>query len=658
MPARPVIPASAELLAAWRADPYSGDAGRMAQLLAAPQAGLDACLQTQHAPAILDLHFGAGLAFLASWRRFDQLRAQGGAQRLPQRLHYVAIQPHPCRAEQLPALHAGWPELAAYADRLRAAWPPLLPGTHRLLLDEGRVTLTLVFGPLDEELARLEAPCDLFYLHARQQEFDAAASDWNPHACKRLARLAWTGAHALVFDGEASAATMAAMRQVGFSGAPLQGTLALHYAPAWKRPPAHVAAADTPLRRQPEHARHALVIGAGLAGCAIAERLAARGWRIDLADAGDGPATQASGNHGGLFMPALARDDSPLARLTRAAFLFAERHWERLGGIGTEADAAIAGERCGILQFGRDAKQALSFEQGAQDWNYPPEYARWMDAEQARALLGMPVMGGGYFFPQAGWLNPPSVCRRLLAAARQGGALATHFGKQVASLRRAGDDWQAFDQAGKIIAQAPVVILAAGAQARTLAQSASLPLNAVRGQVTHLPAAGFPELPVALCGDGYLTRPYAGSVCMGASYDRDGDTALRAGSHADNLQRLRNMLPGIDQRYAMPDAQAANLPGRVGFRCIAPDRLPLVGALPDVDAAAAPTRLEAVPRHAGLYGLLGYASRGLIWAPVMAELLAAMLEREPLPLPRDLLAALDPARFVLKGGAEAVAGDD
>ncbi|MFJ3048416.1 FAD-dependent 5-carboxymethylaminomethyl-2-thiouridine(34) oxidoreductase MnmC [Herbaspirillum chlorophenolicum] len=653
MPARPVIPASANLLAAWRADPHSGDAGQMAQLLATPQAGLDACLQEQHTPAILDLHFGAGLAFLASWQRFDQLRVQGGAQRL----HYVAIQPHPCTVEQLLALHAGWEGLAPYAAQLRAAWPLLLPGTHRLLLDEGRVTLTLVFGPLDEELARLEAPCDLFYLHGRQQDFDAAAPDWNPHACKRLARLAWTGARALVFDG---AATADAMRQVGFTGEPLPGVLTLHYAPAWARPPSHVAAADTPLRRQSSHARHALVIGAGLAGCAIGERLAARGWRIDLVEAGDGPATQASGNHGGLFMPALARDDSPLARLTRAAFLFAARHWERLGGVGTAADAAIAGECCGILQFGRDARQALSFEQGARDWNYPPGYARWMDAEQARALLGMPVMGGGYFFPQAGWLNPPSVCRRLLAVAQQGGALATYFGRQVAALRRDGEHWQALDQAGQIIVQAPVVILAAGAQARALAQSASLPLNAVRGQVTHLPAQGFPEVPVALCGDGYLTRPYAGQVCMGASYDRDDGAGLRISSHAENLQRLRNMLPGTGERYAMPDAETVELQGRVGFRCIAPDRLPLVGALPDMDAAVAlaPTRLDAVPRHTGLYGLLGYASRGLIWAPVMAELLAAMLEREPLPLPRDLLAALDPARFVGKADVETAAADD
>jgi tRNA 5-methylaminomethyl-2-thiouridine biosynthesis bifunctional protein len=55
-----------------------------------------------------------------------------------------------------------------------------------------------------------------------------------------------------------------------------------------------------------------------------------------------------------------------------------------------------------------------------------------------------------------------------------------------------------------------------------------------------------------------------------------------------------------------------------------------------------------VPRYPGLYGLLGYASRGLTWAPLAAELLAASLEGEPLPLESSLVDALDPARFVLR----------
>ncbi len=610
MPARPLQLASPELLAAWRAD-----AAHHQHVLALPPD----CLREQHAATVLDLHFGLGQNFFATWRAFAAQRGQGGAQRL----HYVAILPHP------PAPHELIEDLS-YAQALRAAWPLPLPGTHRLLLDEGRVTLTLVWGAVEEELARLEAPVDLFYLHADAPRFDAAAPAWQASACKRLARLAWTGAQAVVLGGAGCDEVQAALRQVGFAGQPRDGALHLRYAPGWARPPSHVATRETPLLRCPQAARHALVIGAGLAGSAVTERLSERGWRIELIDAGPAPATRASGNHGGLFMPALARDDSPLARLTRAAFLFAAQRWQALGGVGTEEGAAILGECCGILQFGRDAKQAQSFEQGARQWNYPARYARWMSAQDTAAALGMATMGGGYFFPEAGWLNPPSVCRRMLAVAMERNLVHSHFGRTVAQLRRQGEQWQALDSAGQVIAQAPVVILAAGAQASALPPAAALPLNAVRGQVTHLPAEGFPRLPFALCGDGYLTRAHGGLVCMGATYDRFQDPALRADSHAENLGRLQHMLPQIAAHTRLPDAAEADLQGRVGQRCIAPDRLPLVGALPGDE---------------GLYGLLGYASRGLIWAPLMAELLAAMLEREPLPLPRDLVAALDPARF-------------
>jgi tRNA 5-methylaminomethyl-2-thiouridine biosynthesis bifunctional protein len=92
----------------------------------------------------------------------------------------------------------------------------------------------------------------------------------------------------------------------------------------------------------------------------------------------------------------------------------------------------------------------------------------------------------------------------------------------------------------------------------------------------------------------------------------------------------------------------APLAGRVGFRAVAPDRLPMVGAVPEPHFALGAERLRDLPRQPGLHALLGYASRGLTWAPLAAELLAARLESEPLPLPADLMAALDPARFLLR----------
>jgi tRNA 5-methylaminomethyl-2-thiouridine biosynthesis bifunctional protein len=187
-----------------------------------------------------------------------------------------------------------------------------------------------------------------------------------------------------------------------------------------------------------------------------------------------------------------------------------------------------------------------------------------------------------------------------------------------------------------------VAACASGAGARRMALTADLPLQALRGQVTHLAPADAPQLPLVLCREAYLTPSAQGITCAGATYDLDDDPALRSSSQEENVMRLRAL---VSDPHA---AEGAPLAGRVGFRCVAPDRLPLVGRLPDFAAAGATERLRDVPRHPGLYGLLGYASRGLIWAPLAAELLAAQLEGEPLPLEMTLVDALDPARFVLR----------
>jgi tRNA 5-methylaminomethyl-2-thiouridine biosynthesis bifunctional protein len=72
----------------------------------------------------------------------------------------------------------------------------------------------------------------------------------------------------------------------------------------------------------------------------------------------------------------------------------------------------------------------------------------------------------------------------------------------------------------------------------------------------------------------------------------------------------------------------SSLKSRVAFRTVASDRLPLAGKIRE-----------------NVYGLLALGSRGLIWSSLGAELIAAELEGEPLPLEADLVDALHPARF-------------
>ncbi len=570
---------------------------------------------------ILETGFGLGLNFLATWQAW-RADAQRGEQ-----LHYVAIEKHPFSAAGLAQLHALWPELGPWSQALRAAWPPLVSGFHRLLLDEGRVVLTLVFGDIADCLPQIDAAANAFYLDGFAPSKNPDM--WAPEVLARLKRLAAPEATLATYT--VTGAVRRALTQAGFVCAKQPGfgrkreMLAAQFAPRWQ-----------PASRHAPSERRAIVIGAGVAGSAACERLAARGWQVILIERHDRPAQEASGNRAGIVMPLLSRDDNLVSRLARAAYLFAVQDWRRLGGIGQ----AFAGEACGVLQLARDAQQAQTQRDMIVDFNYPPEFVRWLDAQAVAGLTGNAASHGGWLFERGGWLAPASLCDALLSAC--GERLQRRFARGATTLERSGGDWCVRDAAGDAIAQAPVVIVANGTNATLLPQTQALPLSAIRGQVTHVPADALPALPVVLCGDGYLTRPAQGICSVGASYDFDGDPSLRQASHAENLQRLAQVLPQV----VLPaDAQ---LDGRVGFRCVSPDRLPLVGALPDADAPIAGSRLRDVPRLPGLHALLAYGSRGLIWAPFAAELLAATLEGEPLPIERELADALDPARFALK----------
>lgn len=282
----------------------------------------------------------------------------------------------------------------------------------------------------------------------------------------------------------------------------------------------------------------------------------------------------------------------------------------------------------------------------------PADYLRFVGQEEAGQLAGWPVAAGGWWFPGGGWIQPPTLCAANLAAG--GEAIRTRFGQRLARLERGDGEWVAFDAAGAEIARAPVAILANGVGIRALPQAATLPVRPARGQVSHLPAEPASAPRVVVCRLGYVSPEVDGLRCAGATFVADDEaTELREAEHRENLDKLDFILPG----FAAP-FDPAGLAGRVGFRPASPDRLPMIGAVPAVAQAGRDTPLVDIPRQPGLYAVSGFGARGLVWASLAGELLASRLSGEPLPLERDLVDAMDPARYLLKPPRPGAGGEE
>ncbi|HWA37252.1 MAG TPA: tRNA (5-methylaminomethyl-2-thiouridine)(34)-methyltransferase MnmD [Burkholderiales bacterium] len=526
---------------------------------------------------IFETGFGLGLNFLATlqaWRRNPG-----------RKLHYVAVEKHPFSLQDLRTLHARYPEVEEEAAQLHSAWPMLVPGGHRAEL-EPDVVLTLFFADI-KVVRDLRLSADALYL-------DGFAPDRNPDmwshpTLRAVSRLAAPGA--TVATWSVAAGVRSALEETGF---------AVEKRPGFGAKREMLVATYRGRRNEvavERRERKATVVGAGIAGASVCERLCARGWEVTLVERHAAPAQEASGNLAGAFHPVVTPDDSVFARVTRAGYLAALRTFASLRDLRWDP--------CGVLQLARNGREEESQRASIAALGLPPDYAQLVSADEASRHAGVALPAGGVWFPGAGWVQPRSLVDALLAACGPG--LIRRFSSQM-STRPEG-----------------ITILATAA-----AEIPHARLRRVRGQLSYLPSGAVEPPHVVVLRGGMILPPVEGICVTGASFDlEDEDPSPRVSSHEGNLERLARILP-------VPPLDPASLDGRVAFRAVARDRLPLAG---HVDEST--------------WALLALGSRGLTWASLGAELIASMLEAEPLPVEGKLADALAPLRFMKRAGSPA-----
>jgi len=569
---------------------------------------------------IVETGFGTGLNFLCAWQLWNEAAPAHAT------LHFVSVEKYPLQHEELTTALNLWPELAPFTSQLLEQYRLLAPGWHKLVFENGRVTLTLLVGDARDMLPQLRAHADAWFLDgfapAKNPEM------WQQDLFEAMAKLSH------------SETTFATFTSAGDVRRGLQtADFEVHKVPGFGSKREMLAgrySADRQLRYASN--KKAIVIGGGIAGTSSAHALAIRGWQVTLIERQAALAQEASGNPVAILYARLTGQDIALGRLAQHGFLHTIRLLQRLK-LQSDEHAA-----CGLLQLAFDARE-LARCQAVAARALPEELVRFVDTDEASHIAGIELPHAGLFMPSAGWVNPAALCR----------ALADHPNIRIMTLnaalqlKRHGDAWQAWGGDG-VLEEAPVIILAGANDTSAFAQSAHLPLQPVRGQITCLPATEQTALlNTMVCTDGYVSPPVKGLHCLGATFS-DNDTALdiRASDNEANLSMLGELSPEFHKQLKTQPTQ-----GRAALRAVTPDYLPMAGPLLDTDAInAKPPRHNSDPAALswldGLYVNTGHGSKGLITAPLCAEMLACAINGEPAPVDANLLAALDPNRFLLR----------
>ncbi len=522
-----------------------------------------------------ELGFGSGLNFLALWQLWEQVAPDGVT------LHFISVEKHPLRAQDMSRIHAHFPEIAKHAEALRVALPLPVPGFHRLTLAGGRIQLTLLYGDAVDMLHEQEMAVDAWFLDGFAPRLNAGM--WSAELAKQLRRLSAPGATLATFS--TSTNVMDALADAGF---------ALEKKPGFGRKK-HMLTGSLPgaQRAQPSSPQAVTVIGAGLAGAATARAFAERDCEVTVLEAGE-VASGASHNPSAIFYPAVTTDWIAQTQLYYSGFAHSLQQLRHYPDVKQR--------RCGMLLLPNPTHPPDRQQRAMEGMQPEAEIFHSVTRTEASDIAGVGMPSGGLYFPQGGWVDLHSLTETLLNHP----AITVRENTPVTALPQDAD----------------LTVLCNGLGAMQLLPELQGIIKPVRGQISCIPPHGEIEnLKTVLSYGGYVTPAIEGVHHIGATFARgDEDTALRNENDAYNVEKLNtyldwNITPQIKQSWA-------------AVRVVSKDRFPLVGMYKE-----------------GLAMSLGHGSRGLLTCLLAAEHIASQAFNEPASLPKSLAAKIDPKRF-------------
>lgn len=391
-----------------------------------------------------------------------------------------------------------------------------------------------------------------------------------------------------------------------------------HFSPGFEPPQSNLTKRDT-----------ALIIGAGVSGCGVAIALAKRGFRCKLFDKHDHIANATSAVPVAINQPYISRND----HLSRRYFL---RAFDRSLEEFSQLPRSNIHQQIGVLKLINDVT----------DWQ-PTEHWKVLSQKEAEEMAHTELNSGALHLAGGGSVNLQAFCATRLSGLSN---VEFHGGTSITSLRKTDLGWQLLTDTGQVADESRLVIMANSNNLTDFSLCDHLPLQCVGGQISFFPTRSETRAPsLIVSGKGYVIPSETG-YWAGATHQRE--IARKQTTEQDDQANRKTALSLCPQL----DIPQHPLHSWAGTRCATPDRLPIVGALPDrefyqsayADLHHGRAR-QLYPKAAyepGLFAMVGFGSRAATQMIYAAEHLVDIITQESPSA--ETYKLLHPARFLMR----------